>query len=82
MLSNLLDKIKLVLEKIPEFTEHASKLTEDEKFKNILDASGSMGGLMKLSLFVIEKVNEHFQGEEKLHFLNYSLSWSIVLKKV
>jgi hypothetical protein len=66
--SNLTDKIKLFLEKIPEFTKHASQLTEDENFKKIINASGSIGGLMKLSLFVIEKVYQHFQGEEKIAF--------------
>jgi len=58
---NLVDKIKIALEKIPEFTEHAPKLTEDEKFKTILDTSGSVGGLMKLYILVLEKIYEHLE---------------------
>jgi Cdc6-like AAA superfamily ATPase len=60
-LSNLVDRIKLVLEKIPEFLEH-SKLIQNENFNKINDASVSLSESSCLSPLSKEEIERYQKG--------------------
>ena len=65
---SLKDKIEYILYKFDEFRPFITKIVDNQKFAEALDNAGTIGGLIKLTVILIDEANNHFVKIEKKAF--------------
>src|SRR6478752_2519605 len=65
-------KLEEYLNKIIDISDKASKIIsgfdKDKRYTSILDKTGTIGGLLKLVLNIIEDISNYLEGPEKIAF--------------